>query len=203
MTEENTSSVGDAANTVSDGASNEETISVSAYKKLLTQRKNDQEKMRSLQESIDSFTQEKSAQEEAKLEADGEFKKINEMLKAELSQTKEDNQLLATAIQNTKKKQAFYSKLDGKLESVAYEAFIDLESIAINPETQDVDSQSVEMVVKNFLSEHGKLVEPKNAKTIPGNASSTSNNGLGYMDALKKCKTQAEFDRVRKEYGKI
>ena len=40
------------------------------------------------------------------------------------------------------------------------------------------------------------------AKTIPGNAPSATGIILDYSEAIKKCKTQAEFDKVRREYGK-
>lgn len=176
MTEENSSDVSDITEVVSDDKGTEETVSVASYKRAITQRKNDQAKVRSLQEELDQFKTERDSQAQQKLEADGEFKKINELLKQEIEQVKSDNGLLASNIQNGKKKSAFYNKLEGRLKKLAYESFIDLEEIAIDPTTQEVDAHSVELSVKNFLAEYGDLVEPKNVKTLPGNASHAVDN---------------------------
>lgn len=168
MSEEITSSVGD---TTADGsaAASEETVSVPAYRKLLTQRKNDQEKMRSLQEQLDVINNEKSASAEAKLQEDGEYKKLIELKDAELLKFKEDNGILANEIHRSTKRQAFFGKMEGKLKKNAYENFIDFDSIVIDPSSQQVDSMSVDAAVKSFLDEYGDLVDVGQAKTIPGN----------------------------------
>ena len=188
MTEENTS----GESTSAPVENTEDKVAYSTYKKVLTEKKNLHERMRSLQDQVDAINKEKQSSEQKKLEEQGEYKKILEIRQKEVEAMKADNELLAKELQHTWKKQAFYGKLKGSLRKPEYEQFIDLETIALDPESHQVNPESVDIAVNQFMEKYGDLVAQTAAKTIPGQApqhyapkSIGSMNSAEKQDALK------------------
>lgn len=185
----------------STSAANEEMISYSTHKRLLSQRKADQEKMRDLEKKLETFNNEIENAKNAELEKQGEYKKLLESRNGELEKYKNDNSLLATELTNTWKKQAFFGKLKGKLRKPEYEKFVDYSNIALDPETKQVDDESVGLAVNSFMESYSDLLETADVKTLPSHA--PQSGSINYLDAVKNCKTQADFDKVRRDHGKV
>jgi len=168
MTEEKSGSA--TTDTGSASTGNEEMISYSTHKRLLSQRKSDQEKMRDLEKQLETINTETKSNADAELEKQGEYKKLLETRNAELDKARGDNSLLATELTNTWKKQAFFGKLKGKLRKPEYEKFVDYSNIALDPETKLVDDESVNLAVNSFMDNYADLLETTSVRTLPANA---------------------------------
>lgn len=166
---------GDNTPNPEDGSvSNDDAVAYTTYKKVLTEKKNIQEKMRSLESQLNEINEGKKQQEQKKLEEQGEYKKILENREAELANFKADNEALAMELTSTWKKTAFFNKLGTGLVDPVYEQHIPLDQIAINPETNSVDVESVDVAVNQFLEKHPHLVKRKEASKLPANAPNTN-----------------------------
>ncbi len=176
----------------------ENMVAYATHKKLLGEKKSLSARMAEMQVKLEGFElAQKSSNEQALLEK-GEFEKLNEVRNSDLVKAKEENTILAQELTKTWKKQAFFSKLPGKLKKPEYENFVDYGSIAIDPETQQVDMQTVELAVNNFSENYADLLAKTEVKTLPGNApSNTPPKSIESMttadieDALKQSLTKA------------
>lgn len=165
---------GDSLPSPEDKVSNDDAVAYTTYKKVLTEKKNIQEKMRSLESQLNEINEGKKLQEQQKLESQGEYKKILENRETELAASRADNEALAIELTSTWKKTAFFNKLGTGLVDPVYEQHIPLDQIAINPETNSVDGESVDVAVNQFLEKHPHLVKRKEAAKLPGNAPNTN-----------------------------
>jgi hypothetical protein len=188
-------SVGDGNSSVGD-ASSKDQISRDAYEKLLSQRKKDQEKLKELE----SFRQEiltKKQEEELKLaEEKGEFRKILEQRERELNETKSKLTDYERTFTNSVKLNAVLNKLPGRLLKNEYSSFIELDAVAIDPESGEVDTRTVEEVANKFIKEHSFLLKAKGNNQLPNdNASPTKT--LTYEEwtklPLKEMKEKRKF----------
>ena len=144
-----------------------DTVKYETHNKLLGQHKAVQEKMRVAQEIIDKFEAEKRNVEEVKLQEQGEFKKLLTLKDEELGKLKTERDTAVKENQDTWKYDAFYKKLGGTLDNSAYLSFVDLDNIIFNPETREIDEQSVESVVNDFRTKHSRLITPFNNSKLP------------------------------------
>jgi len=167
--------------------SQDEKVSYSSFKKVLTEKKNIQERMESLQGELENLKLEKQNTETKKMEEQGEYKKLLDLNNAELAKVKGDNELLAKELTTTWKKQAFFGKLKGQLKKPEYEKFIDLNSIVLNPETHQVEEASVDNAVKVFSESYADLLLFPNGKSLPSNAATTfAPKSVGTMNSTEK-----------------
>jgi len=178
-----------------------EVVSYDTHKKLLGQRKADQLKLKQLEEQLESFTQKQQQAEEAKLAEQGEYKKILSVREEELRKERELRQSTEKQINDAYKLNAFYSKLPGKIPRKEYLSFVDLDSIALNPETRDVDMESVQQVVNRFMEDHPTLVKLNDDRRLPADAPK-NNSPSTYAEALRQCKSQRELDEVRRKFNR-
>ena len=139
----------------------EGSVAYETHKKVLAQRKRDQEENRALKERLDKFEAAERAKQQKELESKGEYEKIlaerDNKIKQLLESQEEDKRRRV----NNEKESAFIQSLPGKLKNPAYLQFMDKESIAIDPETGRVDQGTLKSVVDKFLKEHGSLLESK------------------------------------------
>jgi len=143
-------------------------VSHETYKRLLAQRKADQEKMRSLEEKAKTLSvleEEKAKLAEEKLKADGNWKalldareaKIQELSEKYNSVTQEKSRYEQQFVEATKL-QAFNDTLGGKLKHREYYNLVDTSAIALDPETGAIDKESLKKYADKFLKEHKELV---------------------------------------------
>lgn len=184
-------SVSDTPETKTIVSDEQETVKYETHKKLLGQRKADQEKLRQAQDLIDKFEAEKREVEEGKLKEEGEYKKLLTLREEELGKLRSERDIAVKENQDTWKYDAFYRKLGGKLENSKYLSFVDIESIIFNPETKEVDQQSVESVVNKFREEHSALITPINSSRLPSKQSD-----LGFK--AKNISNMNESEKINK-----
>lgn len=162
----------------------EETVSYETHKELLAQRKADQKRLREVEEELNQFKSKQKEIEENKLREKGEYQKLLETREKELSQIKEENAKIQQNLVDGRKLQAFNDRLPGKLKKKEYLAFVDLDKIPFNPETQKVDEAGLKMVVDEFVKEYPDLIQTTPGKKLPTDSAS-SHESLTYEQWLK------------------
>lgn len=173
---------GDNANAGSEGA--KESVAFESYQKLLDQHKKSKETQKELAEKLKAYEDEKRIQEESKLKEQGEYKKIVEARDAENKKLKEDLDLFKKSLYDGAKLQAVLEKLPGKVRNKSYLGFIDIDKVAIDPETNAIDEKTVEDVASIFVKEHSHLLEISNGKSLPTDSANGSRK-LSYDEWLK------------------
>lgn len=135
-------------------------IKYGTHKKLLNQYKN-------IKTEADELREYKRQREEEESLKRGEFDKIIGALK------EENNELKSKVTNNdrdktdSKKLDGFLKKLPGKVKRDKYLAYVDLDKIAIDPDTGELDELSLERQVKSFVNECPELIELANPKRLP------------------------------------
>ena len=171
-------------------------VSVEPHKRLLAQRKRDQEKARELEEQLAHFQDQERQRQEAKLEEKGEYQKILEerenRIKALESQMEDDRNRRV----RMEKESAFRNALSqhGKLRKDEYLQFVDFDSIAVDSESGKVDQGTLQHVLDGFVHEHGALLEsvpqpqkiPNKSPPDPQKIYSNQNQDISPEDMLRQ-----------------
>lgn len=139
-----------------------DTVAYDTYRRTLNEAKTAKEKLRELEAW-------KAQQEEDKLKANNEWKALAESKDKSLSEALKRLNEMEQTIDNSLKLNAFNRYLNGKVRHPDYYSFVDTSKIALNPETRQVDENSVKEVVSEFLKNHSHLVEFRGQK-IPNEA---------------------------------
>lgn len=142
-------------------------VSYETFDKLLNQRKKDREKLDTYEKQLQELSGWKKQVEESESIKKGEYEKIlttykteNETLKGKLSEVQR-------SIVDGQKYNAFLDKLPGRLDRNEFLQFVDIDKIAIDPETGVVDEKTVQATVDNFVKNYGKLITATNSKSLP------------------------------------
>lgn len=161
ITNSTASSEGEGTNTSKDS------VSYETFNKLLAQRKKDREKLSAYEKQLEELSGWKNQLEEQESVKKGEYEKIlatykaeNEKLKASLTETQR-------SIVDGQKYNAFLDKLPGRLDRSEYLQFVNLEDIALDPDTGVVEESTVLKAVDNFVKTHGRLITPVDSKKMP------------------------------------
>lgn len=152
----------------------DDVVAYETYQKSLAQEKSLREREKALKAQLSEYETRLKEIEEKKLHEDGEFQKIANLKAEEAEKWKERATMLEKDMNDTWKLNAFFNKLDGKLKNNDYITFVDLDSIAIDPETRQVEESSVDKVVSSFMEKHSHLVEVKKASGLPSDAPRTA-----------------------------
>lgn len=150
---------------VNETVASTDNVSYETHRRLLSQRKKDQETLAELRAFKDQVELEKSESEQVDLAKKGEYDKALDIYKqraltAEKNAADKEMQLVTGT-----KCSAFLDALPGRLRNNAYLSHVDLEGIVIDPSSGVIDDVSVKEVVDKFVKEHGGLIESN--KDIP------------------------------------
>lgn len=187
--------VGDA----SQGKKAEDKVAYDTYKKTVAAEKAAKEKAKALEEQVNllnsklsELEQAKRAQEESKMIEKGDYQKILELREKEISelrnkyeQTENEKTMAQKRLVDSYKLQEFVNRIGGKLDSDYY-YLVDLDSIAVNPETKEIDESSLHSVVSSFTKKHSRLIDPVHRIGLPANAA--YGNGLNSPENFKNMK---------------
>lgn len=156
---------------VSTSESQSGSVAYETHKRLLGQKKKTEARLEELERELEERRNREREAEEKSLAEQGEYKKLLELERkksADLSTKMETtNQQLVMGT----KYQAFVDQLPGELSNRKYLSLADVEKIAIDPETGEVDGDSVKMVVDDFVKEHARLLNNKKIPGVPNRAS--------------------------------
>ena len=160
---------------------NLDTVKYSSYQKVLHQKKKGDEQLAQerqanakLEAKIAEMELKAQNAEAEKLEATGKTTELLEITRQQLEAERQAKKEVLAEIDQVKrseeetwKLQAFYSKLPGKIERTEYLAHANIDSIVYDRESRSCDEASVELVVNEFMKQHGRLVKPVDAPKTP------------------------------------
>jgi len=165
-------------------------VKYETHNRLLRQRKADQGKVRELEEELNRFRDVERKREQTEMEKRGQYDKILKEREERIGQLeKEREERERQAIQSTKLS-AFVDLLPGKLRNNQYLAFVNVDEIAIDPDTKKVDEGSLKSAVDTFMKAHSVLVEPKNTPSLPNRSPQavTTSQDVEKLSAADKLK---------------
>jgi chromosome segregation ATPase len=178
---------------------NQDKVSYETYKKVVSQRKSDKAKMAEFETKVNELTEKLSYYEAEKAKIDetknleannwkavleAREKKINELSEKVKTYT-EENEGYKSELNNMVKLSSFSNMLGGKLKKQDYYKFVDVEKIAIDPETKRIDSDSLKSYVDEFKNQYKELIDFGDKKKLP-NEAATNNNKFNLASIEKK-----------------
>lgn len=172
MSDQNGVSDPSQSNSVTPEQKSSDVVKYETYSRVLAEAKKLKEKVKAYEETLQQS-------QEQKLKEQNEWKALAEQYKAKLDQTTTVLQEQERSIVNGLKYHEFEKHLGGKLKSKDYATFVDFEKIILNPETKQVDPDSVKAVAAEFIKQHPSLVEFGSQGKLPNQAAT------GYVPTTK------------------
>jgi hypothetical protein len=136
---------------------------------------------KSKQDEVDAAN--KKAEEE-RLMKEGQFSTIIEQREARIAELEQNldstlNEVKTrdTAITNFKKAGAFEKALGGKIKHDSYWSHVDFDKIVVNPETGQIDGQSLRNSADSFLETHKELVDFGSNPNLPNHTPGSGGSG--------------------------
>lgn len=169
----------------------EQTVKYESFEKLLNQHKGSKAENAALKEEVAAIKAAEQERKERELAEQGEWKKIVELKEAEAEKLRREVEAERTktrsateVLDNAQKLQAVCDKLPGRVKNNRYLSYIDIEQVALNPETGEIDEASVQTVANSFMEEYGKdLVDTSHIGRLPADhASKTKALHTTYRD---------------------
>lgn len=175
---------------VSDDGDKKDAVDYKTHKKLLDQRKSDQQKLKELEEklsAIDSANKQKKEKEDLD---QGNYKALLEDREKSIKTLTEEITGLKSKVGNyenqitdAKKISAFRAKIGGDLKKSQYYDFVDTDKIPLDPETGKIDEKALESYANEFVKEHKELIK-FDSKKLPDDAGKPGSS-LTYEQWLK------------------
>lgn len=172
MSDQNGVSDPSQSNSVTPEQKSSDVVKYETYSRVLAEAKKLKEKVKAYEDTLQQT-------QEQKLKEQNEWKALAEQYKAKLDQTTTVLQEQERSIVNGLKYHEFEKHLGGKLKSKDYATFVDFEKIILNPETKQVDPDSVKAVAAEFIKQHPSLVEFGTQGKLPNQAAT------GYVPTTK------------------
>lgn len=142
-------------------------VAYGTHKRLLRQHKSQIAREAEKDKELQGFRDAKANTEREKLESRGEYDKALDALR------KENEKLTTANVQATKdavdrrKLSAVLTKLPGKIDNSKYLGFVNLDDVAVDPDTGEVDTVSAQQSADLFVEEHGKLLVAASGAELP------------------------------------
>lgn len=165
-------------------------VSLDTHRRTLSSLKNAQLRMKELEARVADWESKQRDAEEKILQEKGEWTKLVELKSNQLLETQrrlaekeaEEADLKRTLF-DAAKLQAVKEKLPGQLLRPEYASFIDLSKVVMNPDTNEIDEDSLSIVADQFVREHAGLLK-RDGRQLPNGSPSASTN-LSYEQWLK------------------
>jgi len=165
-------------------------VSLDTHRRTLSSLKNAQLRMKELEQRVSEWETKQRADEEKVLQEKGEWTKLVELktkqlmeMQAKLAEREAQESALKRTLFDAAKLQAVRERLPGQLLRPEYAQFIDVDKIAMNPETNEIDEDSVAMVTDEFVRSHAGLLK-RDGRQLP-NGSPSATAKLSYEEWLK------------------
>jgi hypothetical protein len=164
-------------------------VSYETYSRVLDEKK-------ALKKKVDEFEKGKRDAEEAKLAEQGNFKKLLEQREDELKSLKTENDGLKSTITGSRKMNAFLNAVTGEIPK-QYLGLIDLEQIALDPQTGKPDEASVKKAARDFEKSYPDVVKRKDPNRLPDDAPKGGAGQLLSYDAWLKLPDSEKASRMK------
>jgi predicted RNase H-like nuclease (RuvC/YqgF family) len=165
------------------------TASLEAEKKskerILEESKRYKEGYQTYKAKEEEISKANAAKEEERLKKEGQFSTLLEQRESRIKELEDNLNNTAkkveerdTAITNFRKAAAFERALGGKMKKDAYWDHVDFDSIALNPETGEIDSHSLRKTADSFIESFKELVDFGKSANLPNGTPSGSSGKL-------------------------
>ncbi len=151
-------------------------VSYETHRKLLAEKKK-------LQDERDALLAKTKERETDELKAKEDYKRLYEAEKAEKDEWKGKYSGLDSQLSESIKLRAVLDKIGGDVES-QYWALMDLEAVAMDPETRQPNEASVLKAAQEFEKKHPRLVVARNQDKLPDGAPKGGSGKLSYNQWL-------------------
>ena len=155
--------------------------------RILAESQTYKSKWQELREKEETIASKLKEEEENKLKEKGQFEillkqreEAMSQMKAEMENIKGELSSRDQAIVNFRKAAAFEAELGGKLKKQGYWNHVDFDKIAINPESGEVDVDSVKLAAGEFIKDYKELITFPNAANLPNGTAASGNGSLSY-----------------------
>ena len=160
----------------------------STNERLLNQYKDAKGKLQGFKQKEEEALTLQKQQEEERLRKEGNLQVLLDqrdeqikMLQSDLSTVKEELGNKDESILNLKKASAFEKQIGGKIKNGKYWNLVDFNSIAVNPETGEIDKDSLAQYAGEFVKDHQALVDFGSTGNLPNSGhNGTSGTSLTY-----------------------
>jgi 4-alpha-glucanotransferase len=152
-------------------------VAYDTYRRVLAEAKK-------LKDQVKLYEEEKTKSHEQKLKEQNEWKALAEAKSAQADHLEKAFKEQQEQIVNGMKYQEFEKHLGGRLKNRDYATFIDFDKIVINPETKQIDAESVKGVVSGFVKEHSSLVEFSGSARMPNEAAKSAAFGTKPVEKM-------------------
>jgi len=151
-------------------AASKQTVSYDSHQKLLKEKK-------AIQARLADFEKKEKEAAEAKAKADGNYKQLLEERDKKIAELEGTVSEGNKRWESTAKLNAFLDSVDGEIPK-QYWSLIDIENIAINPETELPDEMSVKEAVKKFSKTYPDVVKKRTGSKLPNTPPQGANRKL-------------------------
>jgi hypothetical protein len=165
-------------------------VKYETYNRVLSEAKKLKEKVREYETIVQQS-------QEQKLKEQNEYKLLWEQEKNKAQQLSSVLNEQEKSIVNGLKYHEFEKHLGGKLKNKDYATFIDFEKIILNPETKQVDEDSVKAVASDFIKQHSSLVEFQASGKLPNQAATS------YVPSSSKSVSEMSSQELQKHILKL
>lgn len=161
-------------------ASMETTETVANPEGVLKKNKELLGKLKAAQEKLAEIERKNQETEEARLKEQGEFKKLAEARQKKLEENEARLKQIETNLQNGKKLSAFLKAAPVKDK---FWDIIDLDKIAVDPETGEPDATSVQQYADIFKQTYSEVLDVQKKPGMPNQSTPTDvNPGISLED---------------------
>lgn len=181
----------------------------SSNARLLEESKKYKERAQTLQEKEKEEAERLKRLEEEKLREQGSYKQLLEQrekeqkeLAAQLEKERSEKERAYSTLTEAKKLSAFQNRLPGKLKNSKLLNFVDTERIVINPDTGEIDPQSVDSVVKDFVTDWKDMVDTGNNRLPNIEGGGSENITLASWNNMSLKDKKANLGKVVTSYSK-
>lgn len=172
------------------GAEQVDKVSLDTHRRTLASLKNTQLRLKELEQRAAEWESKQRDAEEKVLQEKGEWSKLVELktkqlmeMQAKLAEREAQENALKRTLFDAAKLQAVRERLPGQLIRSEYAQFIDIDKVIMNPETNEIDEDSVAVVADEFVRAHSGLLK-RDSRQLP-NGSPSASAKLTYEQWLK------------------
>lgn len=168
-------------------------VSYDTYSRVLGKLKKTEQEMGEYRSVVQKFQEQQRLKEEEDLIKQNDFESFKSLKERELAEAQKRMSELESSLSkkdqmilNTHKLTAFYDKIPGKIKKREYLSFVPLDQIEINPETFEVDEDSLMKTVNGFMQNHGSDLVDMKKISMPSEAADPNAPGkIRYSDWVK------------------
>lgn len=203
---ENADSSGNARESVSDAPDQTQTekkdsVAYETYRKAISEKKKRDAELAEARQRLEMLEAEKQSALEEDLVKKEEYQKLLDIRQKELDSTK-------SKLSEYDKRWNDGTKLDSFLNYVRakhgelpkkYWALIDLDAIAIDPDTGIADDRSIEEIANSFVESYPEVIATKDGPGLPADAARKGTSGL----SLAEWKALPNSTEMKKRLGDV